>query len=148
MNSNNDGKLKFINHASYYVESKNSILLCDPWLEGLAFNNGWSLLDKKSSNKETINELIKTKKKIFIWYSHEHSDHFSISFLKKFYESKNNFTVIFQNTLDKRIIKFLNNKNILNIEVINGGRVYDSQLSIYIWALKMETHFSLLKYKI
>ena len=83
MYSNYAGKLKFINHACYYLQSARSILICDPWIEGLAFNNGWSLLDKASSNQETIKDLICSKKKIFIWYSHEHSDHFSISFLKE-----------------------------------------------------------------
>ena len=30
-------KLKFINHASYIIETDNSILLHDPWFEGNAF---------------------------------------------------------------------------------------------------------------
>ena len=107
MKSNLGGKLKFINHACFYVESSDSIIICDPWLEGLAFNNGWALLDKSTSNKQTIKDLISSKKKIFIWYSHEHSDHFSISFLKDFKKLHKSFTVIFQNTLDKRILKFL-----------------------------------------
>ena len=82
MKSSFNGQLKFINHACFYIESINSILICDPWLEGLAFNNGWSLLDESSSNKETVEDLIRSKKKIFIWYSHEHSDHFFNKFSK------------------------------------------------------------------
>lgn len=144
----NDGDLKFINHACYYIESMNSILICDPWVEGLAFNGGWSLLDQSSSNKETINDLIKSKKKIFIWYSHEHSDHFSISFLKEIYTKIPKITVIFQKTLDKRVIKFLNNKNINFIEAIDGKKIIlDSNLSIFIWAHKNGDSYSLVKYK-
>ncbi len=148
MKIDNEGKLKFINHACYYIESKNSILICDPWLEGLAFNNGWSLLDESSSNKEIIKELTKSKKKIFIWYSHEHSDHFSISFLKEIYTKIPKTIVIFQKTLDKRVIKFLDSMNIHSIEAIDGKRIIlDSKLSIYIWAHKNGDSYSLVKYK-
>ena len=37
-------KLEFVNHASYVLESGGVRLLCDPWLEGTAFNDGWALL--------------------------------------------------------------------------------------------------------
>ena len=148
MNFDIDGELKFINHACYYIKSKNTILICDPWIEGFAFNSGWSMLDRSSSNKETINDLNKSKKKIFIWYSHEHSDHFSISFLKEIHTIIPNITVIFQKTLDKRVVKFLNSKKIHFIEAIDGERIIlDSKLSIYIWAHKNGDSFSLIKYK-
>ncbi len=143
-----DGKLKFINHACYSIESENSILITDPWLEGLAFNNGWNLLDKSSSNEQTIKELISSGKKIFVWYSHEHSDHFSISFLRESIKSIKNFTVIYQTTLDKRLINYLKSKGISAIEATTGKEiVLDSQLSIYIWPHKNGDSFSLLSYK-
>jgi len=50
---------KFINHASFLLESDQSILLIDPWLEGSAFNNGWHLVDRSTSNIEMVNYLIK-----------------------------------------------------------------------------------------
>ena len=148
MKSSFNGQLKFINHACFFIESSNSILICDPWLEGLAFNNGWSLLDESSSNKETVEDLIRSKKKIFIWYSHEHSDHFSISFLKALHQKFKNFTVIFQKTLDQRIIKYLKSKNISSIEALNGNKILlDNQLFINIWSHKNGDSFSLLTYK-
>ena len=64
MSLDSDGKLKFINHACFYIESNNTILISDPWLEGLAFNNGWELLDKTSSNKKI--KLLNSGKKIFV----------------------------------------------------------------------------------
>lgn len=143
-----DGKLKFINHACFSIESNKTILISDPWLEGLAFNNGWELLDKSSSNKRTIKELLESGKKIFIWYSHEHSDHFSISFLIDAYKAIKNLTVIFQNTLDKRVINYLNIKKISFIEAVDGNEiVLDSQLSIYIWSHKNGDSYSLISYK-
>ena len=47
-------KLTFINHASYVVETDNSLLIVDPWVEGGAFDNGWSLLDKSITNKVLV----------------------------------------------------------------------------------------------
>ena len=64
-------------------ETNDFIFLCDPWLEGTAFNNGWTLLDNSTSNDQILDELRQSSKNIFIWYSHEHSDHFAVPFLKK-----------------------------------------------------------------
>ena len=148
MISKSDSNLKFVNHACYFVETEKSILICDPWLEGLAFNNGWSLLDNTTSNKEIIQDLISSKKNIFIWFSHEHSDHFSTSFINEFYRLFSSFTVIFQFTLDKRIIKFLDSKNIPSIEAHNGRKIIlDSKLSIFVWSHKNGDSFSLVKFK-
>ena len=75
-------RLTFINHAGYVIETNNTLLIADPWVEGGAFDNGWSLLDKSITNKMLVEYLIQTDKAIFIWLSHEHSDHFSVPFLK------------------------------------------------------------------
>ena len=98
-------KLKFINHASYIIESDDCILLHDPWMEGGAFNDGWSLLAKEFSNKSLINYLIDSKKRICIWISHEHGDHFSISFFKEVIKSLK-VDIFFQKTADKRVYSF------------------------------------------
>ena len=37
-------KIQFFNHACFSVEYKNDLLLCDPYLDGTAFNNGWDLI--------------------------------------------------------------------------------------------------------
>ena len=80
-------KLTFLNHASYMIESESSLLVVDPWVEGYAFDKGWALLDKSTTNEALIDLILATKKEIYIWLSHEHSDHFSVPFLmtlKKF----------------------------------------------------------------
>ena len=59
----NKAFLKFLNHASFMIESSDSILLCDPWLEGCAFDNGWSLLDKSTDNLQILSYLETSKKK-------------------------------------------------------------------------------------
>jgi hypothetical protein len=101
-------RLSFVNHASFIVESDSALLLVDPWLEGAAFNNGWSLLDQSTSSEALIGRLNKSGLPVFIWFSHEHPDHFSIPFLKKFKEQFRGIaTFLFQHTLDKRVVGFL-----------------------------------------
>ena len=99
---------QFLNHSSFQVETDRSILLVDPWLEGKAFNNGWALLDKSTSNSEKMRSLKDSNKNIYLWYSHEHSDHLSFSFLASVKELKP--TILYRYTLDKRVVKALRRK--------------------------------------
>jgi len=94
-------KLTFINHACFLVEHEQISLLCDPWLEGRVFNNGWELLCKSPFPYTSFEKVT------HIWFSHEHPDHFSPPNLKKIPEElRKNITVLFQNTIDKRVISF------------------------------------------
>ncbi len=102
----------FLNHASFMVESESAILVIDPWLEGRAFFNGWSLLDSSTSDKDLIEYLKKSRKKIFIWYSHEHSDHFVPPFLKKMKSASLDVKVLFHKTFDGRVLDFLKSQKI------------------------------------
>jgi UDP-MurNAc hydroxylase len=113
-------QLHFFNHASFAIERDSEILLIDPWYEGTAFHNGWALLDASTSDASVIKWLKQSRKKIFIWYSHEHSDHLSMSFLKSISKEKIDLTVIFQKTLDGRVNSFLNKLG-LNVIDVNEG---------------------------
>ena len=126
--------LKFLNHASFLVESKNSIILVDPWFSGSAFNNGWSLLDNPIREEELIEEIKNSKKQLFIWYSHEHSDHLSFIFLKKLILSNTKFTILFHETDDKRVLYELLKRG-LNIKEQKDGIKYliDDEISITTW---------------
>tara|TARA_B100000989_G_scaffold5454_1_gene3791 strand:+ start:403 stop:1761 length:1359 start_codon:yes stop_codon:yes gene_type:complete len=112
-------QITFINHACYLIETDQSILLVDPWVEGHAFDKGWSLIDKSTSNEQLINYIQKKNKKFHIWYSHEHSDHFSVPFLKLISKTKLKCKVFFQKTLDGRVAQFIRK---LDIEVIESNR--------------------------
>lgn len=108
-------KIQLINHASIFIRiNKDMSILSDPWYEGQAFDNGWSLLHQNSEKF-----IQKTLEKInFIYISHEHPDHFSISFFKKYskFIKEKNIQIILQKTLDQRVENFLKNK--LELEVI------------------------------
>ena len=91
--------LEFVNHSCVILSNNNISLAMDPWIEGSVFNNSWNLLSK--TPEKSIENL---KKSHFIWFSHEHPDHFNPPNLKIFSE-KNNF--LFQKTIDGRVVKFL-----------------------------------------
>ena len=90
---------EFVNHSCVILSNNNISLAMDPWIEGSVFNNSWNLLSK--TPEKSIENL---KKSEFIWFSHEHPDHFNPPNLKIFSE-KNNF--LFQKTIDGRVVKFL-----------------------------------------
>lgn len=134
MSSNNPIKpsLTFLNHSSFLIESENSVLVVDPWLEGSAFNGGWHLLDSTTSNDYLITYLNSLEKNIFIWYSHEHSDHFAVPFVKQVVKIPN-LNFIFQKTLDKRVSNFLKSQSSV-IEASAGTKInLDKELKITTW---------------
>src|SRR6476661_7709919 len=95
-------KIEFVNHASFILEHNGVRILNDPWLIGSAFNDGWDLLVPSIFDFEHEPATID-----YIWYSHEHPDHFSPVALKKIpeiYRSK--ITIIYQETRDKKVIAF------------------------------------------
>lgn len=118
--TNSSPKLTFLNHASFMVENDDAVLLIDPWYEGSAFNQGWSLIDTSVKNDDVIKKLIKRNKEIFIWFSHEHSDHFSVPFVKKLKNQSIRLTFLYQKTLDGRVRDFLKKENFEVLELKDG----------------------------
>ena len=99
-------EIEFINHASYVVKYNNIKLIIDPWIEGLAFNDGWMLIEP---TKFTYSDFSKVT---HIWFSHEHPDHFSPNNLKNIpQEYRSEITVLFQVTNDKKVIGFCKSLN-------------------------------------
>ena len=108
-------EIKFINHASLLLSTNKFHVLSDPWYYGSVFNNGWKLMYE---TKET--QIKKLLKKInYIWISHEHPDHFSVPFFKKYNQEiiDNRIKILFQFTEDKRVKNFLNHIKIEVIEI-------------------------------
>ena len=107
--------IEFINHASVIIKGENISLLSDPWFQGDAFHKGWNLLNE-TTDEESINIINKIT---HIWISHEHPDHFSAGFFKKFAKliNEKKIKILFQKTKDKRIIKFIESLSIEYIEL-------------------------------
>jgi hypothetical protein len=127
--------LTFINHACFTVQNESALLLVDPWLEGPAFNNGWSLLDQSTSNTAMVVQLERSRLPVYIWYSHEHPDHFSVSFVKKLKENfQGKVTFLFRHTLDKRLLGFLRRNEFDVIECAAGVPValgHDMRITVF-----------------
>ena len=97
--------LTFINHASVLVRHKNVSVLSDPWYQGDAFHKGWNLIHELRD--EEISDLLDDV--THIWISHEHPDHFSILFFKKFGNKikERKIQILFQYCKDQRVQSFL-----------------------------------------
>ncbi len=94
-------KIQFINHASFIIENEDIKLICDPWIKGSAFNNGWSLLSKTKMKFDEFDTIT------HIWFSHEHPDHFSPPNLMEIpKEIRENMTILFQETTDNKVLQF------------------------------------------
>ena len=119
-------KIKFFNHACFSIENDQSILLNDPYLCGTAFNDSWDLI---------VNDIkfnFDTKKKIFIYYSHEHPDHFSVPFLKSInLKIRHEITILFQKTKDKRVKSFLE-KNGFCVKELSNKIKYEIHKNFFI----------------
>ncbi|SHH02796.1 hypothetical protein SAMN05428948_2400 [Massilia sp. CF038] len=128
-------QLKFVNHASFYIANGESLLLVDPWVEGTVFNNGWRLLDSTTSNAGLIGELAARKCNTFIWFSHEHPDHFSITFIQKLKQAfPGKVTMLYQQTRDRRVLAFLKKNGFDVIECAPGITItLDRKLSITVY---------------
>ena len=112
--------VKFLNHSSLLLTTSETKILCDPWFKGTAFSDGWSLLYDNSHN---INEL----EFDYIWLSHEHPDHFSVPTLRDLNKS---CTFLFQETRDKKVKKYLEDKGHSVIELKNKEETTVGDLKI------------------
>jgi hypothetical protein len=93
-------KIRFVSHASFSIESHGTTLLCDPWLFGKAFNQGWALLSPAAPVPwEDID---------YVWISHQHPDHLHFPTLKSLTaEQRSHLTMLYQKHASERIPKVL-----------------------------------------
>lgn len=93
----------FLNHASFALEHRGSLVVTDPWFSGDVFAQGWSLLSPGEGES-----YLQGRKIDAIVYTHEHPDHFSPSFLKKYLMKHGRLPlVIYQETRDKKLKDFV-----------------------------------------
>ncbi len=105
--------ITFLNHASFLVDHGGHSLLVDPYLSGPAFNDGWRLLS------EQVHDQLDTP--TFIWYSHEHPDHFSPEFLRNIpADRRPSITVLYQRTRDGRVRRFCARLGYRFVELTDG----------------------------
>jgi len=113
--------ISLINHASILVSNGNKTILTDPWYFGDSFDGGWNLLYENDDYEieKIINNLH------YIWISHEHPDHFSIHFFKKFGTilKEKKIEILFQKNKDQRVHNFLKNQG-FKVTQLDDGEVF------------------------
>ena len=118
-----NSSIRLINHASAKISLDNISIVSDPWYDGSVFHKGWKLIHELPIN-ETKKYLENTD---YIYISHEHPDHFSPGFFLndeyKVILDRNNTKILFQETKDKRVLKFLEKKGYKVIEIPNNKYV-------------------------
>jgi L-ascorbate metabolism protein UlaG (beta-lactamase superfamily) len=132
-------QVTLINHACVKLSVGGMTVLCDPWLAGPAFNNGWDLLIKTPLDLDAVMAGV-----THIWVSHEHPDHFVPKFFIDIAPRHAAIPVLFQETRDKRVASFLRSRGfavtelpdrrtltIGDVQVICGvSEFYDSWLHL------------------
>jgi len=94
-------EILWINNASYELRCAGLRIVHDPWLEGSAFQDAWSLLTPSKYRYEDFRGVD------YLWLSHEHPDHFAPAVLRKIPDDvRARITVLHRHTRDKRVIGF------------------------------------------
>lgn len=108
--------IHFINHASFMISYQGLKLITDPWLEGDAFDQGWSLIAKTQFSFDDFADVT------HIWFSHEHPDHFSPANLSKIPpEHRAKITILYQKTKDMKVHKFCSAKGFKEVISLEHG---------------------------
>jgi hypothetical protein len=111
-------QVTLINHACVKLAVGDVTVLCDPWIDGPAFNFGWDLLIKTPMDLDAVMAGV-----THIWISHEHPDHFSPKFLSEIaprYSAR--IPILFQETRDQRVKTFCESRGFTVIELPDRAR--------------------------
>ncbi|MFZ4077545.1 MAG: Rieske 2Fe-2S domain-containing protein [Legionellaceae bacterium] len=83
-----------LGHAGFCVETDKSIIIMDPWLSPHgAFDAAWFQYPRNHHLAAKVQSLLTTKtKNKYIYISHEHQDHYDLSFLQSL--RSRNFTLL------------------------------------------------------
>jgi len=112
--------INWVNHASFVLEEGDVRLISDPWLEGKAFADSWSLLSESRFTAKDFASIT------HIWLSHEHPDHFSPSTLKGIPEEfRRRITVMTQPTRDRKVFDFCRGLGFARVLELPLGEWFD-----------------------
>jgi hypothetical protein len=93
--------VEWVNHASFVLSMGATRLICDPWLHGTAFNDGWRLLSPTVFTPRDFGRIT------HLWFSHQHPDHFSPRDIRQIAAAdRQHITVLYHHTIDKKVVRF------------------------------------------
>jgi hypothetical protein len=121
-----------IAHACIRIESQHSLMLCDPWFSGYAFNDGWRLEPVPDPDKISLDGLT------HIWISHEHPDHLHFPTLKAIADRIDpaSVEVLFQATNSKKVFNALSGIGFTRHRVLRHleRSQIDEQIQVFVYA--------------
>jgi CMP-N-acetylneuraminate monooxygenase len=104
-------KIRWLNHATIYIECNGVKLITDPWLFGPAFMTGWWLAD--TSPRDSV-ELLQSADYLFI--SHNHPDHLHPETLSTINKTKKIIIPKFKSGSCEKYLKSLGFHNLYLLE--------------------------------
>ena len=131
-------EIRFIAQSCFYIEKNNTVIITDPWSgKNKAFYNSWVPFPYNDARYLLKNNL--SDKSVYIFLSHEHSDHFDIEMLKKLYDKNKNIKFLLpnfnqycfdkiKNIFYKNKIFFLNDNETININKFKFKLVFEQPL--------------------
>src|SRR5438067_7915692 len=125
-------QLSMVGHSSVIFREARSgtAILCDPWLSGRVFNNGWAQMPEPVLVPADLAGVT------HLFISHEHPDHFHFPTLRGFpAEFKEKVVVVFQKLHEEKVpeaLAKLGFKNIRTLAHMEEMKLAD-ELSIFIY---------------
>ena len=78
----------YLGHAGFLIYNSNDAILIDPWLsDDGAFSSGWFQWPPNQHLLDTVISIIRDKR-LMIYLTHEHEDHFDIKTLRNILKGK------------------------------------------------------------
>jgi UDP-MurNAc hydroxylase len=105
-------ELTLVNHACVKIGLGPVSVLCDPWLEGPAFNESWDLLVPTPLALDEVMAGV-----THLWVSHEHPDHFAPGFFAAAADRWSHIPVLHRTTPGRRVAAFIESKGFEVIEL-------------------------------
>lgn len=124
--------VSLVGHSSIIVRTPQQMILCDPWLFGYAFNDGWKIYPEPDLSKIDFSKIT------HIWISHEHPDHFHFPSLKKISKlvDPSKVEILFQDTNSEKVFDAMRGMGFTKMRRMEHMRpiAIDESLSLFVYA--------------
>jgi UDP-MurNAc hydroxylase len=118
------------------VETDHELILMDPWMNQGAFANTWLQYPSNSHiGHSLIDAVWKTDKRVYYYISHEHQDHFDVTFIQNLCADKTDITFIIPFFKRKYLREWFerNNKSyVINVRDGDKVKLHSGYLQVFI----------------